>query len=151
MWTDKMREKAVEKTKSAALERHSKGQSSKLLSNGALKKILLTAGRKYECDMCGVSDWHGHKLSLDLDHIDGDTFNNDLSNLRFLCPNCHSTTHTYRGRNKNTGKKKVSDDELLTALNECDNIRQALIRVGLSPRGANYTRATKLQADVAKR
>lgn len=150
MWTDDIRKKSVEKSKNDALARHTNGQSSKLLSNGALKKILLTAGRMYECDMCGICEWHGHKLSLDLDHIDGNTFNNDLSNLRFLCPNCHSTTHTYRGRNINTGKKKVSDDELLTALNECANIRQALIRVGLSPRGANYTRATKLLAGMDK-
>ena len=150
MWTDEMRKKAVEKTKAKALERHTHGQSSKLLSNSALKKILITAGRSYECEMCEISEWQGHKISLDLDHIDGDTFNNDLSNLRYLCPNCHSTTHTYRRRNINTGKKKVSDDELLTALNETANIRQALIRVGLSPRGANYTRATKLLAGVAK-
>lgn len=151
MWTNEMRKKSVEKVKSNALSRHLNGQSSKLLSNGALKSILKTAGRPYECDMCGISEWHGNKLSLDLDHIDGDTFNNDLNNLRFLCPNCHSTTPTYRGKNINTGKKKVEDKELLTALEECANIRQALIKVGLSPRGANYIRATKLLAGVDKR
>lgn len=150
MWTEEMRRKSEAKKKKEALDRHINGKSSKLLSNGALKNILLTSGKKYECDMCGISEWQGNKLSLDLDHIDGNTFNNDLSNLRFLCPNCHSTTHTYRGRNINTGKIKVSDSELLTALNECSNIRQALIKVGLSPRGANYTRATKLLAGMDK-
>jgi 5-methylcytosine-specific restriction endonuclease McrA len=150
MWTEEMRRKSVEKVKKNALSRNINGQSSKLLSNSALKNILHTSGRPYECSMCGINEWQGHKLSLDLDHIDGDTFNNDLENLRYLCPNCHSTTPTYRGRNINTGKIKVSNEELLTALNECSNIRQALIRVGLSPRGANYARATKLLAGVDK-
>ena len=102
-----MRKKSVEKVKSNALSRHLNGQSSKLLSNGALKSILKTAGRPYECDMCGISEWHGNKLSLDLDHIDGDTFNNDLNNLRFLCPNCHSQTPTYGVRNiSEDGKRR---------------------------------------------
>jgi len=55
----------------------------------------------YECAFCGnTGEWMGKEIALDLDHIDGDPTNNELSNLRFLCPNCHATTETYRGRNK---------------------------------------------------
>jgi 5-methylcytosine-specific restriction endonuclease McrA len=43
--------------------------------------------------------WCGEKLTLDLDHIDGDNRNNNLTNLRFLCKNCHSQTPTYGSRN----------------------------------------------------
>ena len=74
-----------------------------------------------------------------------------MENLRWLCPNCHSQTPTFRGYNKsNTGKAKVSDTELLTALQECVNFRQALQKVGLAAKGGNYERAKKLNASMVK-
>lgn len=148
MWTKDIRDKSIEATKRKALERH-KANPRKHTSNHALKKILETAGREYKCACCGINEWRGNLLTLELEHKDGDSFNNDLSNLEYLCPNCHSQTETFRGRNINTGKKKVSDEELISALNETKNIRQALISVGLSPRGGNYSRASKLLAGVA--
>lgn len=55
----------------------------------------------YICSMCGCDgNWQGYKISLELDHINGDNSDNRLENLRYLCPNCHATTPTYRGRNK---------------------------------------------------
>jgi hypothetical protein len=88
----------------------------------------------------------GHDLSLELDHIDGDSTNNTPGNLRFLCPNCHSQTPTFRGRNVNTGSKKVSDEDLLESIKSSDSLRQALIKVGLAPKGGNYGRCYKLMA-----
>jgi Zn finger protein HypA/HybF involved in hydrogenase expression len=100
---------------------------------------------EYQCNKCGIVDtWQGELIILDLDHINGDNTDNRLSNLRFLCPNCHSQTDTYKGRNKNSGKTKVSDKDLLTAFENCNNIRQSLIEVGLAPKGGNYTRIKKL-------
>jgi hypothetical protein len=52
------------------------------------------------CNRCAINEWQGEKLSLHLDHIDGDNTNNLIENLRLLCPNCHSLTPTYCGRNK---------------------------------------------------
>ena len=91
----------------------------------------------------------GEPISLELDHINGDSFNNDVNNLRLLCPNCHSITNTFRGRNKNTGRVKVSDETLLEALQREPNIRQALISVKLSPKGGNYVRASKLMNQIS--
>lgn len=55
----------------------------------------------YICANCGCNgQWQQGTITLDLDHIDGDTTNNTLSNLRYLCPNCHALTPTYRGKNK---------------------------------------------------
>ncbi len=55
----------------------------------------------YECKICSLSPiWNGNELTLQLDHIDGNTHNNRLSNLRFLCPNCHSQTPTFCGRTR---------------------------------------------------
>lgn len=52
---------------------------------------------EYKCARCGnTGQWLGSELPLELDHIDGDTTNNELSNLRWLCPNCHALTPTWR-------------------------------------------------------
>lgn len=66
-----------------------------------LKKRLLSSGLlKYVCSLCGNSgEWLGSKLSLQLDHVNGVSDDHRLENLRFLCPNCHSQTDTYAGKN----------------------------------------------------
>ena len=66
-----------------------------------LKKKLIGAGlKKNECEVCGLDSWNGKVLNCALDHIDGDRSNHSLSNLRILCPNCHSQTDTFRSKNK---------------------------------------------------
>ena len=67
-----------------------------------LKRALLEAGVPYECAMCGLDGtWQGAPLTLEVDHIDGDFYNNLLENVRFLCPNCHRQTPNFAGRSKN--------------------------------------------------
>lgn len=96
------------------------------------------------CHSCGLTEWLNGKLGLELDHINGINTDNRLENLRFLCPNCHSQTSNYKGKNINNGKVKVRDQVLRKALKEENNIHKALIKVGLTPKGANYERAYKL-------
>jgi len=109
------------------------------------KKMILKLGHKtWECESCHLKDWLGKEIILELDHINGDNRDHRLQNLRLLCPNCHSQTNTWRGRNKNSGKKKVSDEDLTNALTKSRNIRSALLSVGLSPKGGNYTRCQRL-------
>ena len=64
------------------------------------KSILRKELIPYKCGICGIQEWNGKKLSLHLDHINGINNDHRLENLRFLCPNCHSQTETYTGRNK---------------------------------------------------
>lgn len=66
-----------------------------------LKERILKAGLlEYKCSECTLSEWRGKPLTLQLDHINGINNDHRLSNLRFLCPNCHSQTDTYAGKNK---------------------------------------------------
>jgi len=114
--------------------------------NRLRKRIIFE--QESECNGCGIKEWRGHFLSLELEHKDGDNQNNERENLEALCPNCHSITDTWRGRNKRNGRKlgefKVSNKDLLNALINEKNVRQALISVGLAGKGANYKRAYSL-------
>jgi 5-methylcytosine-specific restriction endonuclease McrA len=102
--------------------------------------------QNYCCNRCGISEWQGFKISLELDHKDGNSTNNSRDNLEGLCPNCHSVTDTWRGRNKprKNGQVSITDEQLLEFLRTSKSIREGLLRAGLSARGNNYTRAKKL-------
>jgi RNA polymerase subunit RPABC4/transcription elongation factor Spt4 len=65
-----------------------------------LKNKLLKANIKTNvCEVCGISEWNGMHINMQLDHIDGNSHNHLLENLRMICPNCHSQTNTYCGKN----------------------------------------------------
>lgn len=69
-------------------------------NRGHLKQRLLRAGLKAQrCESCGLSSWREAPLSLALHHINGDRRDNRLENLQLLCPNCHSQTENFAGRN----------------------------------------------------
>lgn len=63
------------------------------------KRILKEGLLEYKCSVCGITEWNNQPLSLQLDHINGINNDHRIENLRFLCPNCHSQTSTYAGRN----------------------------------------------------
>ncbi len=79
-------------------------ENGEVSERSTLKKYLVSK-YGYHCQCCGISDWMGSKITLELDHIDGDPSNNFPQNLRLLCPNCHSITPTWKGKNKGKGRK----------------------------------------------
>ena len=65
-------------------------------NTGKLRERLIRAGLKQRlCEQCGRDEWLGRPITLELDHINGDTCDNRIENLRILCPNCHSQTDTW--------------------------------------------------------
>lgn len=70
-------------------------------SGGMARKKVIASGILGDvCLICGTQEWMGKPLSLHLDHINGHRTDHRVENLRLLCPNCHSQTATYCGRNK---------------------------------------------------
>lgn len=84
-----------------------------------LSKKLIESGEKlpsrryilnranFKCEECSLpSEWNGKPLALQIDHIDGNSDNNSLDNLRVLCPNCHTQTETWCIRNTKNSKRR---------------------------------------------
>ena len=85
-------------------------KDSDYVSTFKLKHRLIKAKLlSYECTICHISSWQNQELALQLDHINGINNDHRLENLRLLCPNCHSQTDTFAGKNK---KKLVGPEGL---------------------------------------
>jgi hypothetical protein len=80
-----------------------------------LKARLIEEGLKdNRCEICGITEWLGKPLSMQLHHLNGDGSDNRIENLQLLCGNCHSQTDTYGGRNghrKPERHLRLVDDE----------------------------------------
>ena len=71
-------------------------------------KTFFKKTTEYKCSCCGINEWNEKPISLQIDHIDGDTSNNLIENLRYLCPNCHSQTDTWSVKNMSAeGKERI--------------------------------------------
>ena len=84
--------------------------SNKSISSHRLKNKLIRDGVKEDrCEICGITEWIGKKLTLQLHHKDGNHYNNRLDNLQILCPNCHSLQETNCIKNLKCIQERVSN------------------------------------------
>jgi hypothetical protein len=74
-----------------------------------LKRRLYESGLKTpKCELCQQGEeWHGKRMSLIIDHINGEATDNRIENLRIVCPNCNATLETHCGRNKLRGRPPI--------------------------------------------
>jgi 5-methylcytosine-specific restriction endonuclease McrA len=82
------------------------GLLDKRIDRPTARKYLAEA-RGYKCEVCGLSDWQGRHITLQVDHINGDPSNDHPNNLRLICPNCHSQTEFLGGANKGRGRSAL--------------------------------------------
>lgn len=101
--------------------------------------------RGHQCECCHNTEWNNQPIPLEIHHKDGDHLNNVLDNLQLLCPNCHALTENYKGRNiDKTSLQEISEEKFVQALQSTPNVRQALLKLGLTGAGGNYARAYEL-------
>jgi hypothetical protein len=67
-------------------------------------KRYLIEKNGHKCQMCGIIEWGGKPVLLILDHVNGNSGDCSLGNLRLICSNCDTLTPTYKGRNKGNGR-----------------------------------------------
>jgi hypothetical protein len=129
-----------ELTKKRAEEKLLSDDIEKMTHERARARVLLEDGNR--CNKCGLVDWLGKEISLQLEHKDGNRFNNKRENLEILCPNCHSQTETHGGKNN---KKDKIGERVLYETFIANNRNKALTFRILGMAGAgNYKRLDKI-------
>lgn len=100
------------------------------------RRIISEKLLEERCSICGITDWNDKEISFHLDHINGIPNDNRISNLRFLCPNCHSQTNTYGSRkNKSLKTCPVCDGKMSNQSKHC---RKCAAKVRSNPTKINW-------------
>lgn len=81
--------------------------------------LISTGQKKHICEECGLSIWNTKPIPIELHHVDGDSTNNEISNLKILCPNCHAQTENYKSKNKRVANYgiNITDQQLIDSIN----------------------------------
>lgn len=88
------------KPSSRRLDASSSFERKNVCSHKLKLRLIRDGYKKAECENCELTEWMGQPAPLELHHVDGNHDNNQLNNLRILCPNCHAQTPTNSGKNK---------------------------------------------------
>ena len=73
----------------------------KIKSHELKMKLIRDGFKAHKCEGCGLSEWMGHPIPIELHHRNGRPSDNRLDNIQILCHNCHAQTDTFAGKNIN--------------------------------------------------
>lgn len=111
------------------------------------KKRRVILEQSGSCNGCQQSTWRGRPLVFELEHKDGNRYNDARVNLEVLCPNCHSQTPTWRGRKG--AHKGITDAEMMfQVVHHNGKVKPALMALGLNSGRDNRERAKRLFAAI---
>lgn len=74
------------------------------------RRLIKEGLKEHKCECCGRTTWLDQEIKLELHHINGNHDDNRLENLQLLCPNCHSYTDNYRGKNQGKSAQKETSE-----------------------------------------
>jgi 5-methylcytosine-specific restriction endonuclease McrA len=84
--------------------------NARCIKSHILKQKLFYFGvRETRCELCGLTSWNNQPIPLELHHIDGNHFNNNLTNLQILCPNCHAQQSNNSGSAVGSYTRKIKN------------------------------------------
>ena len=94
-------------------------KDSKRHGESIIKRLVDGGYKEYKCEgeNCGINEWNGKPLRLQVHHVNGDHTDNRIENLQLLCPNCHTQTDTYARNNI----AKTNGFKVTTRVNEILN------------------------------
>ena len=114
-----------------------------------IKSLIMKEGLiEYRCELCEIDgNWMGKNLNLHLDHKNGIRNDNRISNLRFLCPNCHSQTESYCSKINRSITIETYDIEYIKGVfNESSSLTECLIRLSLKDTKSNRDKLKRINA-----
>lgn len=115
-------------------------QEKKVFKGGELLKFLINVMNKpRQCECCKNVEWNGEPIPLNVHHIDGNHYNNDLSNLQILCPNCHAQTDSFCGRGR-LKKLDISDEQIINMSRDSHSISEVIRKLGICDTQRNRLR-----------
>lgn len=110
--------------------------------SSALKREQILHEQNQKCNICNCEQmWNNMKLKFQLDHISGDRKDESRVNLQMICPNCHSQTDTYGGKNGT----KITNKQIEDAILQYSNNNQLCIAIGLNPSAYAYERINRIR------
>lgn len=117
-----------------------------IITSFKLKKYILDFKIKnHKCESCNLTTWLGSPIPLELHHVDGNHYNNNLTNLSLLCPTCHSLEPTFCNKNK---QMDLSKENVRKQSEGCLTYKDVFVKLKIRYTGPTYQKIRKILDEV---